>query len=159
MANATTILRTNVGSKHPELYSALIKFAQMAEQAALAENVPPLVIELVKIRASQINGCAFCLRMHTADALAKGETLERLSLLPAWRETGYFDDQERAALALAEYITMISDASRDRGPYETAAEHLTSGQVSALTWVIMSINSFNRVAISSAYKVAPAKQP
>lgn len=158
MTITTTPVRTNVGTRHPELYNTLAAVAQASDQAALTEGIPPLLLELVKIRVSQINGCAYCLRIHTADSLAKGEAPERLAVLPAWRETRYFDGQERAALALAEYITGIKDSHRDASLYESAAEHLTAGQVSALIWVALSINSFNRVAISSAYKVAPARQ-
>jgi AhpD family alkylhydroperoxidase len=159
MTSTTTAARTNIGSRHQELYGTLIRLAEMSDQAALAENLSPLLIELVKIRVSQINGCAYCLRMHTADALAKGESPERLSVLPAWRETRYFDEQERSALALAEYVTLINDTPSNAGQYESAAQHLTPGQVSALTWVTMSINTFNRVAICSSYKVAPANDP
>lgn len=159
MTSTTTAVRTNIGSRHQELYGTLIRLAGMSDQAALAENLHPLLIELVKIRVSQINGCAYCLRMHTADAIAKGERPERLSVLPAWRETGYFNEQERSALALAEYVTRINDSHSNVGEYESAAQHLTPGQLSALTWVTMSINTFNRVAISSSYKVAPSKRP
>jgi AhpD family alkylhydroperoxidase len=158
MTVTTTPARTNVGTQHPKLYSTLASMAQASDQAALAEGISPLLLELVKIRVSQINGCAYCLRIHTADSLAKGESPERLAVLPAWRETRYFDAQERAALGLAEYITGIEDSHADAGLYESAAGQLTPGQLSALTWVALSINSFNRIAISSAYTVAPARQ-
>ncbi|UZX04785.1 carboxymuconolactone decarboxylase family protein [Arthrobacter sp. CDRTa11] len=147
--------RTNVGSRHPELYGALTAVGTLADKTALAEGLSPLLIELVKIRVSQINGCAFCLRIHTKDSLAKGETPERLSVLPAWRESLYFDEQERSALALAEYITTIQDSHSNRGLYESAVAHLTPGQVSAVTWLTMTINTYNRIAISGAYPVAP----
>jgi AhpD family alkylhydroperoxidase len=158
MTITTTAVRTNVGTTHPQLYSTLAAMAQASDQAALTEGISPLLLELVKIRVSQINGCAYCLRIHTADSLAKGETPDRLAVLPAWRETRYFDAQESAALALAEYVTGIQHAQSDAGRYDSAAAQLTRGQVSALTWVVMSINSFNRVAISSSYMVAPARQ-
>jgi AhpD family alkylhydroperoxidase len=128
----------------------------MSDQAAHAEGLSPLLIELIKIRVSQINGCAYCLRIHTADSLAKGESQERLSILPAWRETRYFSEQERAALGLAEYITMIMDSHSNQDLYESAAQRLTPAQMSAVAWVAMSINTFNRIAVSSSYKVAPA---
>ena len=76
-------------------------------------------------------------------------------MLPAWRETRYFDEQERSALALAEYLTLIKDSHSNPGQYESAAQHLTPAQLSAVAWVAMSINTFNRIAISSSYKVAP----
>ncbi|MDI3243145.1 carboxymuconolactone decarboxylase family protein [Arthrobacter sp. AL08] len=158
MTTTATAPRTNIGSKHPELYETVATMAMTSDQAALAEGLSPLLIELVKIRVSQINGCAFCLRMHTTDSLAKGESQERLSVLPAWQETRYFDEQERSALALAEYITMIRDVHSNVDLYESAVEHLTPGQVSAVSWVAMSINTFNRIAITSSFKVGPTKQ-
>ena len=99
--------------------------------------------------------CAYCLRIHTKDALTKGESPERLSVLPAWRESMYFDDQERSALALCEYITSIQDSHTKAGWYESAAEYLNPGQVPAVTWRTMTINTYNRIAISSAYTVKP----
>ncbi len=147
--------RTNIGAEHPEPYKALAAVAKRADEAALAEGLSPLLIELVKIRVSQVNGCAFCLRLHTLDALGKGEGAERLSLLPAWRESGYFDEKERSALALAEYITDIRDSHSNKGLYESAAAHLSPGQMSAVSWVALVINSYNRIAISSAYQVSP----
>lgn len=155
MTTTTKTLRTNVGIRHPELYKALTGLAKLADKAARDEGLSPRLIELVKIRASQINGCAFCLRIHTKDSLAAGESPERLSVLPAWRESLYFDEQERSALALAEYITTIQDSSLNNGSYEAAAAQLTDGQVSALTWLTLTINTYNRIAISSGYVVAP----
>ncbi|MBT2522514.1 carboxymuconolactone decarboxylase family protein [Arthrobacter sp. ISL-28] len=157
MTITPTPARTNIGTRHPDLYATVGSMAQMSEQAALGEGISPLLIELIKIRVSQINGCAYCLRIHTADSQAKGETPERLSVLSAWKETKYFDGRERAALALAEYVTLIKDSHSNRGLYESAAGQLTAGQVSAVIWVAMAINAFNRIAISSSYKVAPAK--
>ncbi|PRC54737.1 alkylhydroperoxidase, partial [Mycobacterium sp. ITM-2017-0098] len=81
--------------------------SEQAERAALEAGIDPLTVELVRIRASQLNGCGFCLRMHVRDALAKGESIDRIAVLPAWRETGYFSPAERAALAIAEEITHI----------------------------------------------------
>ncbi|MDQ0868302.1 AhpD family alkylhydroperoxidase [Arthrobacter sp. V1I9] len=153
--SATKTRRTDVGAVHPELYKALNTAAGAAHRTALAEGLSPLLIELVKIRASQINGCAYCLRIHTKDALTKGESPERLSVLPAWRESMYFDDQERSALDLCEYITLIQDSHTNTGGYNSAAAHLTPGQVSAVTWLTMTINMYNRIAISSAYAVKP----
>jgi AhpD family alkylhydroperoxidase len=147
--------RTDVGSRHPQLYRAMTPVARMADVTALEEGLSPLLIELVKLRASQLNGCAFCLRAHSRDALAKGESPVRLNVLSAWRESEYFDEQERSALALTEYLTLIQDSHRNAGLYESAAAHLTSGQVSAVTWVVLIINTYNRIAISGAYRVAP----
>jgi AhpD family alkylhydroperoxidase len=157
MTTTSSARRTNAGTTHPEPYNALHALAAQADKAAQDEGLSPLLIELIKIRVSQVNGCAFCLRMHTNDSLAKGESIERLAVLPAWRESKYFDDQEQSALALAEYITAIGDSHANTGLYESAVESLTPGQVSAVTWLAVTINSYNRVAISSAYTVAPKK--
>jgi len=157
MIVTTSPARIDIGTRHPDLYATVGSMAQLAEQAALGEGLSPLLIELVKIRVSQINGCAYCLRIHSADSLAKGEGPERLSVLSAWKETRYFDAQEQAGLALAEYATRISDSHSNKGLYEFAAGQLSAGQVSAVIWVAMAINAFNRIAISSSYKVAPAK--
>jgi AhpD family alkylhydroperoxidase len=121
-------------------------------RAALdAAGVDPLLVELVKIRVSQLNGCAFCLRMHTRDSLAKGETADRLAVLAAWWESQYFTDQERAALALAEQVTALTVPERrtwDDGSLDDA-------QVSAISWLATVMNAWNRVAITSHYPVAP----
>jgi alkylhydroperoxidase family enzyme len=139
MTTKEKVQRTNVGTRHPQLYRALTPIAKLADTTALEEGLSPLLIELVKLRVSQINGCAFC--------------------LPAWRESDYFDEQERSALALAEYLTLIQDSHRNAGLYESAVAHLTSGQVSAVTWIVMVINTYNRIAISGAFPVAPGVPP
>lgn len=136
----------------PAAYKTTIALSEQAEKAALDAGVEPLAIELVRIRASQINGCGFCLRMHVRDALAKGETTDRIAVLPAWRETGYFSSAERAALAIAEEITHID--TRAAGVDEDT-KAVSDEQAAALRWVAISINAFNRVAISSHYAVEP----
>jgi len=148
-------IRTNIAKQHPDLYSLAGSFGSQADAAAHEAGLSPLLIELVKIRTSQINGCAFCLRLHTADAIKKGETVERLAVLSAWRETSYFTEAEMAALALSEYVTLISESKHGSDPYEAAAQALTPAQISAITWVTLAINTFNRIALTSAYPVAP----
>ncbi|MCA9879137.1 MAG: carboxymuconolactone decarboxylase family protein [Thermomicrobiales bacterium] len=111
-------------------------------------GLEPKLLELVKLRASQINGCAFCLDMHTKDARARGETEQRLYLLPAWRETEFYTERERAALAWTEALTLIAD---DRVPDEVFAEvrpHFTDDELAFLTLAIIAINSFNRLNVS-----------
>ena len=144
----------NIGTLQPELYRATIAMSQQADEAALESGLAPQLLELVRIRVSQINGCGFCLRMHTRDALAKGESVERIAVLPAWRETAYFTDGERDALALAERVTRISGS-----PQAEQAEPLTAlsdAQAAAVAWVALVINSFNRIAITSHYRIAPS---
>ncbi len=144
--------RHNIAQLEPDLYDAAISMNQRADAAALDSGIPAGLLELVKIRVSQLNGCAFCLRAHTADAMARGETAERISLLPAWRETSYFGEVERDALALAERVTAIGGPGA-RAEVDTT---LSGAQVAAVAWVAITINTFNRIAITSQYKVAPA---
>ncbi|HET7742121.1 MAG TPA: carboxymuconolactone decarboxylase family protein [Mycobacterium sp.] len=150
----TTTQRVNVNTRHPAAYKALIALSAEVENSVVAAGLDPLLIELVKIRTSQINGCAFCLRMHTRDALAKGENPDRIAVLPGWEETGYFSETDRAALALAEAVTRVSGTHVSDEEYTTAAAVLTSDQTSAIIWLATVMNAFNRIAISSRYRVA-----
>ena len=124
---------------------------EQAETAVQQAGVDPLLAELVKIRISQINGCAFCLRMHTRDAVAKGETSDRLAVVAAWWESQYFTPKERAALALAEQITRLSVP--DSRAWDDGS--LSPAQASAVGWLAVVMNAWNRVAITSGYPVAP----
>ena len=123
--------------------------------AAGHRTVEAIGRELVKIRVSQLNGCAFCLRMHTRDALKAGEVPDRLAVLPTWRETEYFSAQERAALNLSEAITLIASDHVPDDVYSAAAAHLSEAQIAAVSWIAIVMNAFNRVAIASRYVVAP----
>lgn len=150
-----TPININVSKEHAELYKMAIALSAQADAAANDAGLPALLIELIKIRTSQINGCAFCLRLHTGDAIKKGDTIERLAVLSAWRETSYFTEQEQAALSLSEYVTGIADSHANRPLYDEAAEFLTPQQVSAVIWMTVGINTFNRIALTSSYPVAP----
>ncbi|MEE2033677.1 carboxymuconolactone decarboxylase family protein [Rhodococcus chondri] len=141
----------NLSKEHPAAYKELTALNAQAEAAVQEAGLHPLLVELVKIRISQINGCAFCLRMHTRDAVAKGETTDRLAVVAAWWESQYFTAQERAALALAEQVTRLSvpaSLTWDDGS-------LTAKQTSAVGWLTIVMNAWNRVAITSHYPVAP----
>ncbi|MCB5181988.1 carboxymuconolactone decarboxylase family protein [Streptomyces antimicrobicus] len=145
--------RVNIGKQHPAAYKALIALSSEVEEAAAAAGLDPLLVELLKIRVSQINGCAFCLRMHSRDALKKGESPDRIAVLPGWEETGYFSETERAALRLTEAVTRVSDGHVSDGDHHAAAAVLTTDQVSAVAWLATLMNAFNRVAITSRYPV------
>ncbi|MFV8128803.1 carboxymuconolactone decarboxylase family protein [Streptomyces syringium] len=145
--------RVNIGKQHPAAYKALIALSSEVEEAAAAAGLDPLLVELLKIRVSQINGCAFCLRMHTRDALKKGENSDRIAVLPGWEETGYFSETERAALRLTEAVTRVSDGHVSDEDYNAATAVLTADQVSAIAWLATLMNAFNRVAITSRYPV------
>ena len=106
------------------------------------------LLELIKIRASQINGCAFCIDMHTKDARAAGETEQRIFALSAWRETPFFTDRERAALAWAETVTRISDSGVPDDCYSEVRQQFSEKEIVDLTWAVGAINAWNRIAIS-----------
>ena len=106
------------------------------------------LLELVKTRASQINGCAYCIDMHTKDARALGESEQRLYLLNAWREAPFYTERERAALAWTEAITLISESHASDEDYEAARAQFSEQELVNLTMAIISINGWNRLAIS-----------
>lgn len=112
------------------------------------EGLEPALVELVKMRASQINGCAYCLDMHSKDARAAGETEQRLYALTAWRETPFFTDRERAALEWTEAVTLVSQNHVPDDVFEYVRRHFTEGELINLTLAVIGINSWNRVAIS-----------
>ncbi|MBF9197403.1 carboxymuconolactone decarboxylase family protein [Microvirga terrestris] len=105
------------------------------------------LLELVKTRASQINGCAYCIHMHTRDARANGETEERLYLLSAWRESPLYSDRERAALAWTEALTLVAETHAPDADYEELSRHFTPAEQVNLTLMIGAINAWNRLAI------------
>jgi AhpD family alkylhydroperoxidase len=139
----------DIGKLHPGAYRQMMKLDADVIAALEAAQLSPLLIELVRIRVSQINGCAFCLRMHTREAVAKGETADRLAVLAAWWESQYFTDQERAALALAEQVTSL--AVPERRTWDDGS--LTQEQASAVAWLATVMNAWNRIAITSHYPV------
>jgi AhpD family alkylhydroperoxidase len=105
--------------------------------------------ELVRIRASQINGCAYCIDMHTKDARAIGETEQRIYALPAWRETPFFSDRELAALAFAESVTLLAHDHVPAEEYKRVAEHFSADEIAALIGLIVAINAWNAIAVST----------
>ena len=126
-----------------------VKYINTAAKAVTESPLPAPIQELVKIRASQINGCGFCTDMHTKDASLAGETSVRLNLVAAWREATVFSDAERAALELTEQGTRIADASGGVGDaaWETAAKHFDHEQLAALVCLIALINTYNRMNV------------
>ena len=120
-----------------------------------SSKLEPSLIELVKMRASQINGCAYCLDMHSKDARAAGETEQRLYLLNAWREAPFYTDRERAALAWTEAVTLVSvDHVPDR-VYEEARQRFSEEELVNLTMAIVTINGWNRLSI--AFRAVPGE--
>ena len=121
-------------------------------------EMKPIYKELIKIRASQINGCAFCIDMHWKDLRAMGETEQRLYGLDAWRESPYYSDRERAALAWTEAVTRVSDTHVEDDVYHEVKPHFTDRELSDLTCVVATINAWNRLAIPARTE-AGAYQP
>lgn len=145
--------RVNLGKTSPELYQAVVNLDKLVSQAAVSAGIENGFSHLLRLRASQLNQCAFCVRLHTRDALASGESSDRISVLPAWRETGYFTEKERAALTLVEAVTLIADGQVPESVYEQAMASLSKEEISAIEWLSIVINAWNRIAISSRYPV------
>ncbi len=139
----------------PEAFRHLI-----AVERLIAEKIDYTLLHLIKMRASQINGCALCLNMHTVDAIEHGERPERLTCLEAWRESPLYTDVERAALAWAEEITLISVHGASQEAYEGLKPYFSEEEIAWLTLAATSINVMNRLAISSRsrYERAAAEQ-
>ena len=125
----------------------------LEEYIRKSSRLEPSLLELVRMRASQINGCAYCLDMHSKDARARGETEQRLYALNAWSETPFFSDRERAALAWTEAVTLVSQSHVPDSVYEEVREHFTEDELVHLTLAISTINVWNRLCIS--FRVVP----
>ncbi|AGH47924.1 alkylhydroperoxidase-like protein [Sphingomonas sp. MM-1] len=122
---------------------------------AVAASLESSLIELVKIRASQINGCANCINMHTAEARAKGETEQRIYLLSAWREAPCYTDRERAALGWTDALTRLSEGHAHEGAYEALRAQFTEEEQVNLTLMINVINGWNRLAVGFGLWIEP----
>lgn len=134
----------------------LMKAMSALEAAVAGSGLEKSLIELVKTRASQINGCAFCIHMHTKDARALGETEERLYLLSAWRESPLYTARERAALAWTESVTLVSQTGVPDDVYEQVRGSFSDEEIVKLTMLVATINAWNRIAISFRF-VHPVK--
>ncbi|NKB84175.1 carboxymuconolactone decarboxylase family protein [Brucella grignonensis] len=145
--------RVNLGKSAPNLYQTVVELDRLVSEALTSAGVTEGFSHLLRLRASQINRCAFCVRLHARDALASGESSDRLAVLAAWEETDYFSPKERAALELVEAITLISDDQLPDAIYKQASESLSEEEVSAIEWLAVVINTWNRIAISSRYPV------
>jgi AhpD family alkylhydroperoxidase len=139
----------------PGAYMAMRGLEAYVRQSGLE----PTLLELVKTRASQLNGCAYCIDMHTKDARAHGETEQRLYALPAWRETPFFSDRERAALAWTEAVTLVADAPIDEDDYADVRDHFDEKSLVDLTLAIVAINGWNRLSIAFATVPGSYRRP
>ncbi len=143
-------MRMNYQAAAPDVMTAMIGLeTYLARQSRREDGVDKPLMELVKIRVSQINGCAYCLDMHTKDARALGETEQRIYALSAWRETSFFSDRERAALAWAEANTLLPQGVSQQ-LFEEVREQFSEAQLANLTLAIATINAWNRFGVSFA---------
>lgn len=138
-------IRMDYTKVQPEALQTLLKLEGYVKKSGLDIKL----WELIKIRASQINGCAYCINMHTKEARTTGETEQRLYMLSAWREAPFYTEAERAALALTEAVTKISDAGVPQDLYDLVRKHFDEGQFVNLIMAINAINCWNRIAIST----------
>jgi AhpD family alkylhydroperoxidase len=145
MTTATEALtpRLKIWREAPDIYRA------MEALSAAAGGADQTLDDLITIRVSQLNGCAYCIDMHTKDARVSGETEQRIYALSAWRETPFFTPRERAALALAEAITNLGDGHVPDEVYAEAAMHFDAAELSRVIWWIAIVNTWNRIAITT----------
>ena len=137
--------RIQIDSLEPEAYKAMYGLEKYLAQSQLSKPHK----ELIKIRASQINGCAFCIDMHTKDALEMGETQQRIFLLNAWRETDLFSEEEQVLLAITEEVTLIYQQGLTTETYEKAVDVFGESYLAQIIMAVSIINTWNRIAIST----------
>jgi AhpD family alkylhydroperoxidase len=141
--------RQDFSALAPEVFRAQLALTRAAAEAFEAAGLPEGLCHLVKLRASQLNGCAYCIDMHSKDARHAGESEDRLHLLDAWRESSHYSEQERAALALTEGITRVGEGQVPDELWEAAATVLSSEQLAAVIAANVEIGGWNRIAIST----------
>lgn len=137
--------RMNLAGEIPAAYKAMLGLETFVQSSGIEKSL----IELIKIRASQVNGCAFCIDMHTKDARKAGETEQRIYMLNAWREAPFYSESERAVLALTEAVTLVTEGHVPDDVYAEAARHFDTQQLGGIIMAIVTINAWNRIAIST----------
>jgi AhpD family alkylhydroperoxidase len=137
--------RIDIQKIEPEAYKAMYGLQKYLSTA----DLPATLKELIKVRTSIINGCAYCIQLHTADALKLNEPVQKLFALSAWWESPLFDEKEKAALQLTDEVTKIADAGVTNNVYKKALEHYTESQVAQIIMQIITINAWNRIAVST----------
>ena len=138
--------RMSIGRAAPALSRALVALEREIQ-------IDPVLRELVKLRASIVNGCAYCIDMHTKDARKAGESEQRLYAVAAWQEAPFFSERERAALALTDAVTLVADTHVPAVVYDEAARHFEPEELAQLIWQIVAINAWNRIAITTRQTV------
>lgn len=137
--------RINIQELEPNAYKAMFALENYLQNTQLSKTH----LELIKIRASQINGCAFCINMHTSDALKQGETAQRIFLLNAWNETELFTEEEKAVLAITEEVTLINQNGLSDKIYQQAEKLFDGNYIAQIIMAVVTINAWNRIAIST----------
>lgn len=140
---------------NPDLYALMVDTARGVSAVAAQAGLDRRLVELVNLRVSQINGCAFCLDLHTKRALSYGETQQRLGVLPTWREAGVYTELERAALEVAEFVTHLPHPDERLAAEFRAREILSDEEYAAVAWIAVAMNAFNRISITSRHPVHP----
>ncbi|MCE9669719.1 carboxymuconolactone decarboxylase family protein [Myxococcus stipitatus] len=147
--------RFDVAKVAPGIYSALLGLEKYLHQCGLEERL----LHLVKLRASQVNGCAYCIDMHWKDLRALGETEQRLYGLDAWEESPYYSDRERAAMAWTEAVTRVTDGHAPEAVYQQVHPHFTDKELADLTAAVATINAWNRMAIAARVEPGTYQSP
>ena len=137
--------RVNIPATQSEAYKALLALSTVSAKSSLS----PILKHLIKVRTSQINSCAYCINMHTKEAIQIGETQQRLFLLSAWKETDLFTDEEKAVLALTEEVTLIHEHGVSDHTYKQAGKFFDAQTIGEIIISIIVMNSWNRVAVST----------
>ena len=145
--------RINIAEAAPEAYKAMYGLEGFLQTSLLSKTHK----ELIKIRASQINGCAFCIDMHSKDALKNGETPQRIFLLNAWKESGLFSEEEQAILSITEEVTLIHQHGLSQASYERALNYFEPTYIAHIIMAAVTINAWNRIAISTQLPVPKEK--
>ncbi|WP_134091151.1 carboxymuconolactone decarboxylase family protein [Olivibacter sp. XZL3] len=142
--------RISINAVDPQAFKAMFALEGYLTKA----EISPTLKELIKIRASQINGCAYCIAMHTKDALENGESNQRIFLVSAWREaTKFFTEEEQTALAMTEEITLVHQKGLSKETYQKAVSIFTKSQVAQIIMAIVTINAWNRIAVSTHQEI------
>ena len=147
--------RVHLSRSAPDAYQALSAFSKTVGGMAAQSGIDDRLRELVQVHVSQLNGCAYCVRIHSDRAAKAGITIDVIAQLPVWRESGVFSERERAGLELAEAFTFIHEEGISDDVYARVGGILSEQEYVALSWILVSINTFNRIAIAGRYHVPP----
>lgn len=147
--------RVHLSKTEPAAYRALEAFSRTISDICEANGIDERLKELVMIHCSQLNGCAYCTRIHVDRAVAAGLDADTIAQIPTWRESGVFTERESAALELAESFTFIHEEGVSEAVYDRVGSVFTEKEYAALSWACVSINAFNRIVVAGRYPVPP----